>query len=65
MGEQVGVVTSSTLSPMLGAAPIALAMIKSAKAAMGTIVLVNAEGEQADAAIHDLRFWPEREGAAS
>lgn len=61
MGEQIGVVTSSTLSPMLGAAPIAFAMLKSAKAAKGATVLVNAEGAQGQATIQDRRFWPSSE----
>jgi folate-binding protein YgfZ len=59
MGDEIGRVTSSTLSPMLGAVPVAFAMIKSATAAPGTTVLVNAEGEQAEAVISGLRFWPE------
>lgn len=58
MGEQVGVVTSSTLSPMLSAAPIAFAMIRSAHARAGSTVIVNAEGEQALATIGPLQFWP-------
>jgi len=58
-GDQIGVITSSTLSPMLGAAPIAFAMIRSKHAETGTEVVVNAEGAQARAAVHQLRFWPE------
>jgi aminomethyltransferase len=58
-GDQVGVVTSSTLSPMLGAAPIAFAMIRSRHAAPDTPLLVNAEGKLARARVHALRFWPE------
>jgi folate-binding protein YgfZ len=63
MGEQIGTVTSSTLSPMLGAQPIAFAMIRTAHAAMGAAVLVNAEGAQAKAVIHTLRFHPEATAA--
>jgi folate-binding protein YgfZ len=63
MGSQVGAVTSSTLSPMLSAAPIAFAMIKTAHAAIGQEVLVNAEGAQARAAIHPLKFWPSQTSA--
>lgn len=59
MGPAIGLVTSSTLAPMLGAAPIAFAMIKSTCAEMGTTVLVNAEGEQCEAAIAPLRSWPQ------
>jgi folate-binding protein YgfZ len=65
MGDEVGVVTSSTLSPMLSAAPIAFAMVKTAQARMGSVVLVNAEGEQAPATIAPLRFWPPLEPSAS
>jgi folate-binding protein YgfZ len=56
MGEQVGVVTSSTLSPMLGAAPIAFGMLKTTAAATGTSVLVNGEGLQAKATVGELQF---------
>ena len=56
IGEQVGVVTSSGLAPMLGAAPIAFAMIAVSSYAEGTRVLVNAEGEQAPARVGSLRF---------
>lgn len=58
MGEEIGVITSSTLSPMLSAAPIAFAMLKTAKANPGAIVLVNAEGQQVQATAGPLRFWP-------
>jgi folate-binding protein YgfZ len=56
MDQQIGAVTSSTLSPMLGATPIAFAMIRSSHAATGTRVLVNAEGEQALAMINSLNM---------
>lgn len=62
MGDEIGVVTSSTLSPMLGAAPIAFAMVRTSHAAQGTTVLVNGEGAQVVATVSPLRFWPpERE----
>jgi folate-binding protein YgfZ len=57
MAETVGVVTSSTLSPMLGASPIAFAMLRSSHAEPGTTVLVNAEGQPARATVGPLRFW--------
>lgn len=57
-GPQVGVVTSSTLSPMLGAAPVAFAMVRSSHAATGTRVLVHAEGAPFIATVQPLRFWP-------
>ncbi len=53
----IGVITSSTLSPMLGAAPIAFGRIKTDCATEGARVLVAAEGEQAQATISGLRFW--------
>jgi folate-binding protein YgfZ len=65
MGDQIGVVTSSTLSPMLGAVPIAFAMLKTTKATPGATVLVSAEGEQAPALISPLRFWPREVDARS
>jgi len=58
MGQQLGLVTSSALSPMLGATPIAFATVKSAYAQAGTSVLVNAEGAQVPAIVGPLRFWP-------
>ncbi len=57
-GEQVGVVTSSTISPLLGAEPVAFAMIRSSHATPGTTLVVNAEGEQSDAVVGGLRFMP-------
>jgi aminomethyltransferase len=56
IGEQVGVVTSSGLAPMLGAVPVAFAMIDSSAYAEGTRVLVNAEGSQAEALVSPLAF---------
>lgn len=61
MGDEVGVMTSSTLSPMLGAAPIGFAMLKTSAAVPGAVLLVNAEGEQAEAVVGTLRFWPKTE----
>lgn len=56
IGEPVGVVTSSGLAPMLGAVPVAFAMLASSAYAEGTRVLVNAEGEQAAATVAPLAF---------
>ena len=53
-GKAVGAVTSSTLSPMLGAVPIAFAMIR--QAAMEGPLRVAAEGELTDAVIVPLKF---------
>ncbi len=56
MGACVGVVTSSTPSPLLGASPIAFAMVRTNHADEGTELLVNAEGEQSRAEVVPLRF---------
>jgi folate-binding protein YgfZ len=56
LGDQVGVVTSSGIAPMLGAAPVAFAMIASSSYAEDTKVLVNAEGAQAPATVGGLDF---------
>ncbi|MBU3728040.1 MAG: aminomethyl transferase family protein [Phycisphaerales bacterium] len=45
IGDEVGVVTSSTLSPMLGAAPVGLATVRTAQSAAGTTLVSDAEGE--------------------
>ena len=55
-GDSVGFVTSSTFSPMLGARPIAFAMMRAAHAGPGKTVLVGAEGEECQASVDDLRF---------
>ena len=58
-GPQVGWVTSSTLAPMLGAKPIAFAMLKFDYVEPGTNLLLAADGEQIKASVHDgLRFLP-------
>jgi len=55
----VGTVTSSTLSPMLGAASVAFAMVKTAHSEPGTVLLVPAEGGRATATVQPaLRFLP-------
>jgi folate-binding protein YgfZ len=58
IGDQVGTVTSSTLSPMLGAAPIAFAMVRTTHAGEGTQLIVNGEGSQCAAVVGPLRSWP-------
>ena len=59
MGPQVGMVTSSTISPMLGANPIAFAMLRYDYAPIGAGLLLAAEGESIDASVRDgLRFLP-------
>ncbi len=64
-GDQVGVVTSSALAPMLGAVPVAFAMIASSSYADGTTVLVNAEGAQATATVGSLSFLASSDAADS
>ncbi|HSI32634.1 MAG TPA: aminomethyltransferase family protein [Tepidisphaeraceae bacterium] len=54
--NQLGMVTSSTMSPMLSDAPIAIAMIKKPAFASGTRVRVPAEGAFRDATVVELPF---------
>jgi tRNA-modifying protein YgfZ len=57
-GEAIGAVTSSAISPMLGATPIALAMVKWERAKTGVEVLASAEGGFIRGVISDdLRQW--------
>jgi len=56
-GEPVGVVTSSTLSPMLGAVPVAFAMVRTAALESATGLAVEAEGELVPAEVTALTFW--------
>ena len=65
LGDQVGVVTSSGIAPMLGAVPVAFAMVSSSAYAEGTRVMVNAEGEQAPATVCALRFLEEASDGAA
>jgi folate-binding protein YgfZ len=65
VGEAVGIVTSSTVSPMLGARPVAFAMVGTGSAGEGARLLVGAEGELAEAVVGPLRFWsPTSRGSA-
>jgi glycine cleavage system aminomethyltransferase T len=60
-GNPVGAVTSSTLAPMLGAASVAFAMVRTAHTEPGAVLLVPAEGGRATATVQaGLRFLPER-----
>jgi glycine cleavage system aminomethyltransferase T len=63
LGDQVGVVTSSGLAPMLGAVPIAFAMVSSTSYADGVRVMVNAEGAQAAATVCGLDFLASADAA--
>jgi folate-binding protein YgfZ len=54
----VGVVTSSTISPMLGAIPICFAMVKAGHEAAGTELSVSAEGGFVRGVVQEsLAFW--------
>ena len=56
--DAVGVITSSTLSPMLGAIPICFAAVKPGFHAPGTRLLVAADGLQLPSSVNDgLVFW--------
>jgi folate-binding protein YgfZ len=50
-GNPVGSITSSTLSPMLGAACVGFAMVRTAHAEPGTVLPVPADGERAEATV--------------
>jgi folate-binding protein YgfZ len=51
LSEPIGAVTSSTISPMLGAVPIAFAQVRTAEADLGATVVVAAEGGLAQAEV--------------
>lgn len=54
----VGIVTSSTISPMLGAIPIAFAMIKNGHDTPGTDLSISAEGKLVRGVVQEkLAFW--------
>ncbi|MEM9066340.1 MAG: aminomethyltransferase family protein [Planctomycetota bacterium] len=59
VGDPIGSITSSTLSPLLGAEPIAFASVRTKFAEQGTQLIVEAEGARAKATVQpSLRFWP-------
>ena len=65
-GAVVGSVTSSSISPMLGAEPIAFAMVKTKHAAAGTALMIDAGGERLRGIVQPtLRFWPRDEAPPS
>ena len=55
--QQVGIVTSSCMSPMLGDVPIAMGYVKTAYSAAGKTVDVLAEGSRAKAVVSELPLW--------
>lgn len=55
---QVGVVTSSTIAPMLGSAVVCFAMVRDAETAPGARLVIRAEGRAAGAVVRpELAFW--------
>jgi folate-binding protein YgfZ len=56
-GQQVGILTSSCMSPMLGNVPVAMGYVKKAVAAVGTAVELLAEGLPTTATVSDVPFW--------
>lgn len=55
--DPIGVITSSTLSPMLSAQPIALAMVKTKDINDGDTLMVMADGAITEATVGPMRFW--------
>lgn len=54
----IGIVTSSTISPMLGAIPICFAIIKNDYTSAGTKLIVSAEGKLVECTVQEsLVFW--------
>lgn len=59
LGEVIGAVTSSSLSPMLGNAPIAFAQLRTKHAEPGTRLATSAQGAILHATVQPhLQFWP-------
>jgi folate-binding protein YgfZ len=56
-GQQVGIVTSSCLSPMLGNVPVAMGYVKKAFSAAGKQVETLAEGSRASALVAPQPLW--------
>jgi folate-binding protein YgfZ len=62
--NQVGIITSSTISPILSNAAIALAMVKKQFTALGTKLRIAAEGAMREGSVVELPFikLPEKQG---
>jgi folate-binding protein YgfZ len=56
LGEQIGLISSSTISPLLGAVGVAFATVRSAHAEEGATVRVPADGEPVEATVSPLCF---------
>jgi hypothetical protein len=54
--HQIGIVTSSTISPLRGAQPIAFATVRASHMDPGSRVLVNADGRTVPATVTNLAF---------
>jgi folate-binding protein YgfZ len=61
---QVGMVTSSCVSPMLGGEAVALGFVKRAYAAPGRVVEVLAEGGRAKGVVVELPLWKKKQGGS-
>ena len=59
-GQQVGIITSSCMSPMLGYVPVALGFVKKAFASPGKQVEALAEGARAKAEVMALPLWEKK-----
>lgn len=59
LGDPIGTITSSAISPMLGGVAVCLATVKSNHAAPSTQLLIECEGTLLVATVQPrLRFWP-------
>lgn len=65
LGDPVGAITSSAISPMLGGVPVCLAVVKSKHAGSGTGLFVECEGELLPTSVQPrLTFWSRSAGPA-
>ena len=56
--ESIGMITSSAVSPMLGARPVAFAVLRSAHAEAGTRIRVPTDQGESAATVTPLQHWP-------
>lgn len=63
-GNEIGGITSSTISPVLSNAAIAIALLKKPHFTTGAIVIVPAEGQMRKATVVDMPFLPPEPAAA-
>ncbi len=62
-GVQIGMVTSSCFSPILGNVPVAMGYVKKAFSSAGKEMQVLAEGSREKAVVAELPFWPRGQAA--